>query len=216
MKTWTKGLLALGLALGLGRAAWADDQGLRDSLTVTITPNAYYSVSITTAGPELNLGTLDMSVSTYTVKPATVTIHSSFASTDLTLQGSIAGGMGLETANANAPTSNNIGAWAVFTDTGNSTAATVVFTGTLPGATGSDVFDTTGITVDNANGDGTDENRFVETTGNPGNKVMDNLPNETMDAAASKAHLWLKFTMPAGVTSTGAQNITLTLVAGAF
>src|SRR5688572_69595 len=87
MKRLSKAALALGFALGLyvNNASAADN----DSLTVTITPNAFYAVDIDTAGIVMNLGSVALSASTQTVMPATVTIQSTYATTDLTLIGAI-------------------------------------------------------------------------------------------------------------------------------
>ena len=63
-----------------------------DSLTVTITPNAYYAVSIATDDVSLNLGTVNLSASTPNCNPATITINSTLWNTDLKLQGAITSG----------------------------------------------------------------------------------------------------------------------------
>ena len=80
--------IALALALGLG-LAHVSQAAVTDQLVVTITPNAYYSVAIDTANVVLDLGTVALTASTQTVRPSTVTILSTFATTDLRLQGAI-------------------------------------------------------------------------------------------------------------------------------
>ncbi len=79
MKTWA---LAALLVAVTGVTAWAADPNAantEDGLTVRITPNADYGVSIDTAnvgvaGGVIDLGALNLYASTFTVKPATVTI----------------------------------------------------------------------------------------------------------------------------------------------
>ena len=73
--------LAAVLVAGLGTGAWATDPNAantEDGLTVRITPNADYGVSIDTTGLDsggvLDLGAMDLYTSTFTVRPATVTI----------------------------------------------------------------------------------------------------------------------------------------------
>src|SRR4051812_1936116 len=65
-----------------------------DLLTVTITPNASYAVDIDTQNVTLNLGTVALGATVQTMRPSTVTVQSTYASTDLRLQGSIAVGSG--------------------------------------------------------------------------------------------------------------------------
>src|SRR3954468_23975569 len=74
------------LALGICGAAKAAST---DSITVSVTPNAYYAVDIDTTNVSLNLGSVDLGASTQTVRPSTVTIQSTFANTDLKIQGAI-------------------------------------------------------------------------------------------------------------------------------
>jgi hypothetical protein len=71
-------LLALGTAV-TARAADPNAANTEDGLTVRITPNADYGVTIDTAnvgvaGGVIDLGALNLYASTFTVKPATVTI----------------------------------------------------------------------------------------------------------------------------------------------
>ena len=88
MKSMLKRAAVLAVALGFTTLARA---AVSDSLTVTITPNAFYAVDIDTSNfAGMNLGTVDLAASTQTVLPSTVTIQSTYATTDLRLQGSIA------------------------------------------------------------------------------------------------------------------------------
>ena len=81
-RTMTWALAGL-LVLVTGATAWAADPNAantEDGLTVRITPNADYGVTIDTANVGgaatglIDLGAMDLYTSTYTLKPATVTI----------------------------------------------------------------------------------------------------------------------------------------------
>ncbi len=211
-----KWVLALAIGLGLtGRAQAATT----DSLTVTITPNAYYDVDITTYSSALmNLGLVNLAASTWTVRPATVTINSTYAATDLKLQGQIntSGGTAWQfdsdTSNANL---DRLQSWAVFTDTGVAAAPSQTsgyFSGTTPGVSNSDVISTTNEDVGTA---GSDTGMFEAAAADAGFKDMDNLTSSLVDAPASASHLWLRFKLPNATTSSTAQDITITLTAGA-
>jgi hypothetical protein len=211
-KLWSLAL-GLGLALIAGRAYAAD----KDSLTVTITPNVYYAVVITTGtGSFLDLGSVPLGVSTWTVRPATVTIQSTYAGTDLKLQGNItsAGSAWSFSADSTTIAGNELAAWAVFTDT--SVAASPAqtsgyFNGTTQG-TGNDMIDGTLRDVGAVAAAGS---AFLAGTGDAGYKTMQAIPTETVDAASSRAHLWLRFRLPGSSSTPDAQKITLTLTAGA-
>ena len=206
------GLAALGLAGGAG--AWAANAS--DSLTVTITPNAFYAVSITTTNAVLNLGLVNLGVSTWTVSPATVTILSSFAQTGLTLQGAITAASNPWSFSTDSTTlqTDKLAAWAVFTDTSVNTSpsqSSGYFNGTTQ-ANNTDMFDTTVRPVGVTGGGGSE---FIANPGDLGYKQMEFLPTNTVDPNGSRSFLWLRFRLPGGTTGTSAQNITVTLTAGA-
>ena len=207
--------LALGLLLGLaGAKAWAAD---KDALTVTITPNVYYAVLVSTGtGEWLDLGTVGMGVSTWTLRPATVTIQSTFGSTELHLQGEILSGWSFSADSATLETDKLV-AWAVFTDTSvaeSPSQASGYFNGTTAGAA-NDMLDATDRHVGGGAGgeDGGTGTRFLAATTDAGYKPMDSIPNNVMDLAASRAHLWLRFRTPGGSSTPGAKKILFTLTA---
>lgn len=208
-----KAAMALAIVLGLAVCA---DAGTKDSLMVTITPNVYYAVLISTGNVGLNLGTVELKASTQTVNPSTVTIQSSYAKTELKLEGAIAhSGAGTEwTFSIDSTTyeTDKLAAWAVFTDTSVVSApsqSSGYFNGTEPGAD-ADLIGSAQQHVGETGGSGT---RFLAGIGDSGYKPMDAIPNDTTDLAASRSHLWLMFRLPGGSTSPDAQNITLTLTA---
>ncbi len=219
MKKATRWTLALALCLGLAKTASAVE--VSDSLTATIRPNAFYAVDIATAGTveALALGTVDLAASTQTVSPATVTVQSTFNETELTLIGDITCS-GVCTpwsfdANDASGETNALQAWAVFTDTGTSVMPAKGaggFSGGQPGLVNSDMFDGSARDV----GDNDDTFNMFERDSGAGNKDMDRLPPDTVDAGAAASHLWLNFTLPPAITVDNAgddQFITVTLTA---
>jgi len=210
MKSLLKRAAVLAVALGLLAQARA---AVSDSLTVTITPNAFYAVDIDTANVVLDLGTVDLAASTQTVQPSTVTIQSTYATTDLRLQGAIssAGTPWTFDADTSSNESDALQAWGVFTTVARSSAPTQTsgyFSGTQPGVNDSDVISTT--------------NRYVGTQGGVTNqfeaagadfafKDMDSLVPAPLAAAYS--HLWLMFRLPSSTTDTSAQDVSIVLTA---
>jgi len=211
MKSYLKRAAVLGLALGLFAQVHA---AVSDSLTVTITPNAFYAVDIDTSNfSGMDLGTVDLAASTQTVLPSTVTIQSTYATTDLRLQGAIAsvGTPWTFDANTASNESDSLQAWGVFTSVARSSAPTQTsgyFSGTTPGANDSDLISTTNRYVGTQGGV---TNQFEADAADFAFKDMDSLPPSP--AAASLSHLWLMFKLPSATTDTAAQLVTLTLTA---
>ncbi len=207
---------ALTIALGLGAVPGAMAASNTDTLTVTIRPNAFYSVVIDTGPPTfLNLGNVDLAATTATVHPATVTIESSYATTDLTLGGNITSGGTAWTFDANTGSNelDSLQAWAVFTDTGiaaNPGQTGGYFSGTAPNVSGSDVIEATARSVGPAGGI---TGLFEATSGETSFKDMDSLP--PIPDTQGRSHLWFFFRLPSATTATNAQDIHITLTAGA-
>lgn len=212
MRRIRKLALAIALAIGFGKVAHA---GVQDQLMVTITPNAFYSVVVSTLNVNLNMGTVALGASTQTVKPSTITITSSFATTDLKLQGAITSGGTPWTFDNDATSTetDKLATWATFTSVARSSVPAILagdyFSGSVPGAANSDVVDTTARYVGSSAGDGT-TNLFENNSGFD-SKDMDAM--SPSPAASGISHLWLYFRLPSITTSTNAQNITLTLTA---
>jgi len=213
MKRTSKVVLALGFALGLF-VKTAHALSDTDSLTVTITPNAFYAVDIDTTGIVMNLGTVALSASTQTVLPATVTIQSTYAQTDLTLIGNITAPGGTPwTFDASSATvnPNELAAWATFTSVSRSSAPiqeSGYFSGTAPNVSDSDLISGTARYVGT---NGAVANLFEAGAADFGFKDMDALPADPDPLAQS--HLWLYFRMPSASSSSVAQNISVTLTA---
>jgi len=113
---------ALGFAAHL-RAATSD------ALTVTMTPNATYEVDIDTDGVVLDFPSAALGTNLYVVLPATVTINSTLAPTELSLNAALTGGWSLGSTDAQ----NVLQAWALFTSTNTaSIPAVAARTSTTP------------------------------------------------------------------------------------
>jgi hypothetical protein len=209
MKNLHKILMALGLIIGLASLSRAAST---DALTVTIRPNAFYSFTLSTANIGLDLGTVALAASTQTVSPATVTITSTFLTTDLQLSGFITS-VGTPWTFDNDTTSNEadkLQAWVTFTGTQLSTfpaQGTDYFRGTAPGSNSCVV-------------DGLSRFAGTSNTGAVTNAYESNSTSfgyRDMDAMAPNAlaHMWMFFKLPSATTSNNAQNITLVLTASA-
>lgn len=206
-------IFGLGLLSCISRPVFAAST---DTLTISITPNAFYAVDIDTTNiaNQMNLGVINLGASTQTVRPSTVTIQSTFATTDLKLQGGI-GSSGTpwtfddDTASSDT---DKLAAWATFTSVARSSAPTQTgdyFSGTVAGASGSDVIDAANRYVGDS-GTQLTTNLF-ETNSGFDSKNMDALP--PIPDPNGRAHLWLYFRLPSATTSINAQNITITLTA---
>jgi hypothetical protein len=219
--------MAVFLTAGLaGLATSARAYNGADSLTVTITPTASYSVLVTTSPAGfLNLGSVGLGASTQTVEASTITVESSFAYTGLKLQGAITSPGGTPwtfASNTAAQGQDELAAWAVFTDTSTQTKPAKDanhFAGTLPGAAGSGVTDATQRIVGTTGGTcptpGAAGKLFIGGAGTAGWKPMECGTPYTTDPAGSQSLLWLYFTLPPTTTDgTHAQLITYTLTAG--
>ena len=212
-KRWGAALvLALG-CMGLARTAGAAAQGV----TITITPNAGYSLTLTTTTTGAgNLGVVNLGVSTNTLAPSTVTITSSFLYTGLTLNGAITGGGShpWTFSSTNTQSTDNLAAWAVFTDT----SVTVVPPFTA--VTSSDAFyGASAISVGATGGTcpalGAGAAHFELQSG-AGIKHMECLlSNQSTSVFSATSFLYLYFTLPTNITDTtsSAQLVSFTLTA---
>ena len=220
MKTnWkTRGLTALTVAALAVTGAWAadpDGSNNSDTIRVRITPNADYGVQIDTANllgggtGVIDMGALSLGVSTWTVRPATVTILGSVSKNganggqELDLAADLLGTWTLDATPTTDATGtiDELSMYVLFsaitmseaptgTDFGNATANAAVTTEVATHAGGT-------------SGGGTRyEKQGAHTTD------MDQM------STSDPRHMWLYFRLPP-TTSTGAdQELTLTLTAG--
>ncbi len=213
-KKYVAALLGLALMVtGVRTAkATANSDNNADSLTITILPNIDRGVSIDTTAAYMDLGTMDLKLTTRTVHPATVTILGTLASDgsqtsgqELDLSLTFTGGWSLDTA----PTIDTTGVggevdalavYALFSDTGLSTVPTAAEFVSDNGA-----FTTMSARAGGGSGDGTQ----FEKTG------LGVLPVDGMDHKnpQEKAHLWMLLRMPSATTSGGSKTVTLTATA---
>ena len=197
MNRTIKAVTVFAVWLGFGALAQAGIPS--DSLVITIAPNAYYAVSIDTSNVGLDLGWVSLGDSTQTVAASTVTIDSTYATTELELAGAItcAGGtqwtFDSDTANQEH---DKLAAWAVFAAT--TVAIAPAFDGTVPGAASSDVIDAGPRNI------GAENSLFEDSS-----KEMNNLIRN------AKAHAWFKLRLPDSSTSGSEkpQKISITLTA---
>jgi hypothetical protein len=211
MKRLIKTATVLAVMLGLSSHLRA---AVSDSLTITITPNAFYAVVIDTANVSLDLGTVALAASTQTVSPSTVSIQSTYATTDLKLQGAITSGGTAWTFDSDTSDleQDALAAWATFTSVARSSAPSQTgdyFSGTVPGAAASDAIDANSRYVGSSVGNGTTD--LFENNSDFDSKNMDGMAPEPDPAGTS--HLWLRFRLPDTTTTNTAQNITITLTA---
>lgn len=183
--------VALGFCLGFIKAVEAAQ------LTVTIRPSANYSLTLASA-TSIDLGTVAMGASTQTVIPATITITSTYANTDISVEGEIAVNWNLDTT-SDTIEQDLIAVWAVFTTTNTDTAPTQTG-GYFNGSTLASGSDLVGDAARYGGTAGANADLF-EANGEADLEDLDNMnPNE-------QAHLWLWFRMPSVSTSSGEHYI---------
>ena len=221
-KMWKR----LGLLAALAGLATAARANTADSLEVTITPKAAYSVLVTTTpAGYLNLGLVSLSASTQTVQPSTITVNSSYAYTGLSLTGSITGGGPPWTFASNTtPALDKLEAWVVFTDTSIQTMPlSGTFLGISPGAN-SDMVQAASLAVGATGiptctgGSGTagaSGKSYIWASGTAGYKPMECVPSNVTDPAGGLSFMWMLFTLPPTTTSINPQKIQYTLTAAA-
>jgi hypothetical protein len=219
---------ALG-ALGLAGTAWAGAGTASDSLTVTITPQASYIITVTTPTSGANLGAVPLGQSTWTVQATTVAVTSTYQWTGLSLTASVShAGTAWSFVSSNTHVQDGMSAWALFTDTsvvtapaptlvsgaivsGVVTSSNVVAAGTLQvGPTGGAACASGSYTAGTAS-----MARFERWDGGAGFKNMECLPTEALDLYGAQPHMFLYFTLPPTSTDATAQNVTFLLLAQA-
>ena len=214
-KVMTGALMGL-MMTALGAPAWAtaDPTNDTDQVIIRITPNVDLGVSIATAAYDagndgyISLGTVDLYQTTWTVRPATVTIEGNIGSNgantgqELDVSGAITGGWSFDaTPTVGAETGGEVDAMAMyllFSDTTLSAApAAAEF------SSGSGEF--TGPTL-RAGGDGGAGGTQFEHVGG-GSTNMDDL------SATDSRHMWLYFRLPNQSSTGNNQDVTVTLSA---
>ena len=202
-------------ALGAG-SAWASDPDASndsDMIRIRITPNADYGVEIDTTNVQgnsagvIDLGSLSLYASTFTVKPATVTIKGSVSKSagnptttgqELDVTAAITGGWTFDATPTTDNTSGSLDELAMFllfSDTTLSAAPTAAdFAGANDGVTV-----TSAVRAGAASGTGTKYSY--------GATSMDNL------SVNNKRHMWTYFRLPDTTSTAASQDVTATLTA---
>ena len=215
-------VLALTVLVLGATGAWAIDPDSTNNLAkikVRITPNADYGVQIDTTNVQgtdsgiIDLGALSLAASTWTVRPATVTILGTVSARggnggqELDMVVDLAGTAWLIDP---TPATDGIGA------TTDELSGFVLFSGTglSVAPSGTDFGNATanaGITADaesyHVGGNSGAGTRFENQTG--GGVDMDQL------SATNARHMWMYFRLPPTTSTGAAQELTLTLTAGA-
>lgn len=230
MKRWIR-TPAAALALGLLAAgtARADSNSLDDaaSLTLTVSPNVNYSVVIDTASTTLGLGAVDLGLSTFTVRPATVTFGGNITvGHEANLSAAISGGWSFNASGSvstqTAGGLNLINLYALFTSTKLATAPNSDTFGDpdaiggpetraaiAPGAAAA-TFGPLRAGL-SGGGAGAVTNNFECGIVGDCSKDMDSIDTLSGETNSAKAHLWFFIRMPSSTNTGATQSIQVTL-----
>jgi hypothetical protein len=201
---WLKAILAVGtLAVGMiwmgEHMAYAYTDSIStnnvNALTVRITPNADRGVEISSGNVNLNLGTVDMTVSTYTTSPATVTIVGNMTSAELTLAARILGGWNFDSTPVTAE-SDKLATWALFSAIAITSA---------PSANEFEIYNST-IASDSTS-------QAAAQVGDTTNRYEGGWNGSDMDTMAmyTTRHLWIRMRTPSNTSVTGEQTVSFDL-----
>jgi len=216
MKRLAMAVLTAGLLGSLtAGVAWADKDLTNDkaSLTIRITPNVDYGVTLDTAtlrGDDaaiINLGSVELYASTQTVKPATATIVGTVSKgaantgqeLDVLATNLTAGGWSFDATPSTYSTLGSINELAMY----------LAFTPT------SQSVKPTGDEFANALYEYTGGSVHAGQTGGNGTKFEMSAVDMDDLSVGNKAHLWLLFRLPNETSTGAAQDIQVTLTAGA-
>jgi hypothetical protein len=204
------GLLALGFAGKSFAMPYSDALNGNNTaeITISITPNVDRSVTISTAGVNMDLGAVDITgafVSTKTEQPAVVTIGGTYGNTDLWLSANITTIGGTPwTLDSDSDTieADHLATWATFTNTGAPAAPSqdaTHFKGNAAGA-GSDLV--------------ADQNRIIRVGADAASGAgayEDGTTDTNNMALGQQRKLWTFFRMPSATTNTSPQRIRFVL-----
>ena len=222
-KRMMTGLLALLVTAMTGVSALAADPNAantEDGLTVRITPNADYGVTIDTAnvgvaGDVIDLGAMDLYTSTFNVKPATVTVTGTVSKRganggqelDVTAAVLTANGWIFDPTPTTDATSGAVDELAMFllmSDT------------TLSASPGGASFTDAGVAAQvtsGAVGTQTSHTYRAGGLGGAGSKFEFGGVDLDQMSVGNKRHLWMYFRLPSETSTGSAQDIAVTLTA---
>ncbi len=199
----------LGLMFATTRNVWADAVPGNDSdaLTITVTPNIDYGVDIATTPSVMNLGTVDLYASTFTVQPATVTFQGNMAGQELDLSASVGTAWKFDVSPSTWATSGEQDALAVY----------ALFSATTLAAapTGDDFANATAAAGFNVDAQTLGAVR-VGGSGGPGNKYEKqgaDAVDMDLKNPGNQARLWFLLRLPNQTTTGNAQDVKVTLTA---
>lgn len=202
------GMLAVGMVwMSAGKAqAYSDALSTNNvaGLTVRITPNVDRGIQISSApGGFLQLGSVDLGVSTFTVNPATITIMGNVSTTELDLGATIfatVGNASWNFDNSSTTAADLLATWAVFSGIGISSRPS------------QNEFTVSNATVTTTMVGSGNEARIGGTSGN-GTRFEGPWTGSDMDSMpiSTQRHLWIQVKTPASTSITGEQNINFNL-----
>jgi hypothetical protein len=165
------------------------------ALTIRITPNVDRGVEISSGDVNVNLGTVDMSISTYTVNPATITIVGTISNTELTLAAEIVGGWSFDSTPLALET-DKMATWALFS---------AIAISSVPSATQFEIYNST------INSD-TPTQAPVD-VGDATSRYEGGWNGSDMDSMAiqAKRHLWIRMQTPSATTVASQQTVAFNL-----
>jgi hypothetical protein len=214
--------LAALLVLVTGVSAWAADPNAantEDGLTVRITPNADYGVTIDTAnlglaGETIDFGSLDLYTSTYTLKPATVTITGTVSKNgsqggqelDVTARILTANGWVFDPTPTTDATSGSVDELAMFLLMSPTTLSASPSAANYAAAASAAEL--------TSGGAGTQTSLTYRGGGNGGNGSKFEFGTDLDQMSVNdKKHLWMYFRLPSQTSTSNAQDIAVTLTA---
>ena len=206
------------LCLGAG-SAWAvdpDHSNDSDMIRIRITPNADYGVEIDTTNVQgtsdgvIDMGALNLYASTYTVRPATVTIKGTVAANgvnggqELDVNAAITGGWTFDTAPTTDQTGGSVDALAMYLLFSANTLSAAPTASEFADGTANASITSAALTY-RAGGASGNGSKFEQQGG--GTTNMDNM------STGNVRHMWTYFRLPPTTSVGTQQEITVTLTA---
>ena len=226
MTKWSRAVLTMMLAGMLPAAgAWADSDPSNDldSLTVSVTPNVDYSITLSTDNAALALGAVDLGQSSYTARPSTITFGGTIASGhEVIVDARVTSPGGTPWTFSNTPSTgtaqgqDQLSAFLLFTSTMQAGAPAAALFGDPSGGTsgGTNAAFTGGTSVFagvHAGGLGGPGVKFELTQAGVGQKQMDDIVIGSGGTNSEKAHIWAFLRLPSATSASAMQYVQVTM-----
>ena len=208
-KLMAAALVLIGLSVMPARDASADSDPSNDSdsLTIVVTPRYDFGVDITTTPAAMNLGTVDLYASTFTVQPATVTFLGSKAGQELDLSAALSGGWKFDVSPSTWAAGGEQDALAVYALFSSTNLAAAPAGDDFANATAAAGFNVDAQTLGPVRAGG------LSGPGAKYEKQGAGAVDLDMKNPGDKAHLWFLLRLPSQTSVTAAQNVSVTLTA---